>query len=303
MSQNISRPAIEDPAQPHWGWLRVLLLGIALFVVTTIVMFATGNPNLYPTVILVGNFLVPVVFVTFLYDHQHLSTLASATIAQSFVIGGVLGVLGASVLEPLVLASSATADQGLTLTSALLVGLVEEGCKIIAVMILARRLRHTAEIDGLLLGAAVGMGFAALESTGYAFTAFLATRGFVGASIIETIVRGALAPFGHGVWTAILSAVLFRQSAPRHFRVSASVIATYLLVALLHGLWDGVPRLSFLVLPLGLRISIASLVLSAVGFAVLGWLWRQALRRQVSAPDADVPVVPDASQERASQQN
>ena len=276
-------PSAEAPLQSRWGWLRVLLLGLVLFVITTIVMFVTGNPNLYPTVILVGNFLVPVVFVTFLYDHQHLSSLSPVTIAQSFGIGGVLGVLGASVLEPLVI-SSANLDQGLTLRTALLVGLIEEGCKIVAVAIMARRMQHNTEIDGLLLGAAVGMGFAALESTGYAFTVFLASSGFVGASIAETVLRGALAPFGHGVWTAILAAVLFRQSGPRHFRISGSVVLTYLFVALLHGLWDGLPRILYLVLPLGMRISIVSLVISLVGFAVLAGLWRQALQRKTNTP-------------------
>ncbi len=286
MSQQIGLPPAQPAPHSPWGWLRVLLLGLGLFVVTTIVMFVTGNPNLYPTVILVGNFLVPVVFVTFLYDRQHLSTLSPATIAQSFAIGGVLGVLGASVLEPLLIPLPSNPDQGLTLSGALLAGLIEEGCKIVAVALLARRVRHNAEIDGLLLGAAVGMGFAALESTGYAFTAFLASRGFVGASIAETVVRGVLAPLGHGVWTAILSAVLFRQSGPSHFRITGSVILAYLFVALLHGLWDGLPRLLYLVLPLGMRISVASLLISLIGIAVLAGLWRQALHRQAQDPVA-----------------
>jgi len=284
MSQDAWMPSIQTPPHSGWGWLRALLLGIGLFVVTTIVMFVTGNPNLYPTVILVGNFLMPVVFVTFLYDHQHLSSLSPATIAQSFAIGGVLGVLGASVLEPLLIPLALNPDQGLTMSSAMLVGLIEEGCKIVAVVFLARRLRHNAEIDGLLLGAAVGMGFAALESTGYAFTAFLESRGQVGASIAETVLRGLLAPFGHGVWTAILSAVLFRQSGPKHFRISGSVILTYLFVALLHGLWDGLPRVLYIVIPPGIPISVVTLTLSATGIAVLVALYRQAERRQMMPP-------------------
>jgi protease PrsW len=275
-----------DQSQPHssWGWLRMLMLGIGLFVVTTIVMFVTGNPNLYPTVILIGNFLIPVVFVTLLYDHQQLSALSPITIAQCFALGGVLGVLGASVLEPLLIPLLSNPDQGLALSSALLVGLIEEGCKILAVVFLARRWRHTAEIDGLLLGAAVGMGFAALESTGYAFTAFLASQGQVGASIAETVLRGLVAPLGHGVWTAILSAVLFRQSGLKHFRITGSVLLAYLFVALLHGFWDGLPRVSYLVLPLGMQISVVSLIISVFGLAVLGGLWRQALRRQAQEP-------------------
>ncbi len=73
------------------GWLRALLIGLGLFIATTIVLVLTGNPNLYPTVILIGNFLVPVVFVAFLYDHQHISSLSLDTVAASFCIGGVLG--------------------------------------------------------------------------------------------------------------------------------------------------------------------------------------------------------------------
>src|SRR5205823_9144942 len=105
MAQNVWMPS---PPPSHVqrggrGWLHVLWIGVVLFVAATLVMFLTGNPNLYPTVILVGNFLVPVVFVAFLYDHQHLSALTPETIAKSFCFGGILGVLGASVLEALLI--------------------------------------------------------------------------------------------------------------------------------------------------------------------------------------------------------
>ena len=225
---------------------------------------------------------------SFLYDHQHLSTLPAITIIQSFILGGIFGVLGASILEPLIIPASAS-NQGLTLSGALVVGLIEEGCKAVAVVILARHVQHDREIDGVLLGGAVGMGFAALESTGYAFTIFLASQGAVGASIIETVVRGALAPFGHGVWTAILGAALFRQSGPRHFRLTVFVGLAYLLVALLHGLWDGFPRIRFLMLPLGVRISVASIVINLAGIVILGGLWRQALGRATQQPSVVTP--------------
>src|SRR6059058_2946803 len=103
MFQNAPMPQAQNPPRGGRAWLQVLLTGIVLFVATTIVMFLTDNPNLYPTVILIGNFLVPVVFVAFLYDHQHLSTFTPETIGRSFILGGILGVLGASVLEALLL--------------------------------------------------------------------------------------------------------------------------------------------------------------------------------------------------------
>ncbi len=283
MAQNVLTPRPEYVTRGRRGCLSTFLIGILLFVATTIVLFLTGNPNLYPTVILIGNFLIPVVFVVFLYDHQHLSELSPETIGRSFGVGGILGVLGASILETILLPRPASPDQGLTFTTAFLVGLIEEGCKIVAVIIVARRMRPRTQIDGLLLGAAVGMGFAALESTGYAFTAFLA-QGHVTASIFSTILRGLLAPFGHGTWTAILGAVLFRQSSgSRGYRFNLPVILTYLFVSLLHALWDGFPLFlfPFVIDVSGVNIPLASVIIGLLGVVVLTVLYQRAIRQRI----------------------
>jgi protease PrsW len=282
MSQNPWMP--PPPKKASRGWLRALFIGLILFIITTADLFVTGNPNLYPTVIMIGNFLVPVVFVVFLYDHQHLSALTTDRVAISFCIGGVLGVLGASLLESFLLPANTNPNQGLSLGSALLVGLIEEGCKILAVMFMARRMQHNSEMDGLLLGGAVGMGFAALESTGYAFTVLLLSHGVVTASIVETVLRGLLAPFGHGVWTGLLGAVLFRDSLPRRFRITVPVILTYLFVSVLHGFWDGLPRTIYFVVPPGIPISAVTLILSVVGIVALAVTYRRAETRQMQQP-------------------
>jgi len=289
MFQNAEVPPVQRPKRGGSSWFHTLWVGLLLFVAATIVLFVTQNANLYPTVLLIGNFLIPVVFVAFLYDHQHLSVLTPEIIGRSFGIGGILGVLGASILESLLLPAPSATNQGLSLGSALGVGLIEEGCKIVAVMIIARHMRHTESIDGLLLGGAVGMGFAALESTGYAFTAFVASHGQVTASIISTVIRGLLAPFGHGVWTAILGAVLFRQSSPKRFRLTGAVILTYLFVSVLHGLWDGLPLVFFLtvVVAPGFNLPVATIIISIIGIIVLAIMYRRALRQRLS----QAPVV------------
>jgi RsiW-degrading membrane proteinase PrsW (M82 family) len=276
MSKDITTSLPSSPQKKNRGWLYVFGIGLALFVVATILLFLTGASNLYPTVILLGNFLVPATFVTFLYDHQHRSHLTPQTIMQSFGLGGVLGILGAVALESTLL-PFVSSGHGLTLPGALFVGLIEEGCKITTVMILARRKQHTEEIDGILLGAAVGMGFAALESTGYAFSFFIASGNQINALLFETVLRGLLAPFGHGVWTAIISAVLFRESTKTRFRFTSWVILTYLFVALLlHGMWDGVPLLG---LP-PLYVLGAFPLIGIIGTLLLWILYRQALHRQ-----------------------
>jgi RsiW-degrading membrane proteinase PrsW (M82 family) len=98
--------------------------------------------------------------------------------------------------------------------------------------------------DGIVLGATVGFGFAALESAGYAFTALFTMEGLSLQNLVETeVLRGLLTPVGHGLWTAILGGVLFRTAARTgRLRLSGALVGWYLLVVLLHSLWDASGR-------------------------------------------------------------
>jgi protease PrsW len=266
--------AMELPKKHgSWAWFKVLLVGIALFFLSLIIMILTGNPNLFPTVVMVGNFLVPVVYVAFFYERRHLSELSLPSTGLTFFYGGLLGVLATSVLEPIFI-------QSLNMISVLLIGLIEEGAKILGVMAIARRREHDSEMDGLILGAAAGMGFAALESMGYAFTAFLQSQGSLSATVGTTLLRGVLAPVGHGTWTAILASVLFRESQGNRFRINGKVIAAYLGVALLHGLWDGLPSYVANVFSNGLDALVVEIVIGVTGFIILWLRWREAKRLQ-----------------------
>ena len=140
------------------AWLQALVTGFLLYIISVVFLILTGNPNLFLTVVMIGRFLVPVTYVTFFYERRHLSNLSLSSTVISFVYGGILGVLAASLLEPIFIRS-------LDFTSTIVVGLIEEFTKILGVFIIARHRRHDSEMDGLILGAAAGMGFAALEST------------------------------------------------------------------------------------------------------------------------------------------
>ena len=194
------RGAAGAQAEPHgwWSrrpWLRMFLGGLGLWVATVVVTFATGNANLVPTIILLGSFLVPVAFVTYAFGHAD-RVVTAQRIFTAFVYGGVLGVLGASVLEAAFLRRpSGPAYAG--------VGLIEEAVKLAALWLLARRLPRYTTRDGIVLGAAVGFGFAACESAGYAFNALFTDGGPSLLNLVETeVLRGILAPVGHGLWDA-----------------------------------------------------------------------------------------------------
>ncbi|MFG1610532.1 PrsW family intramembrane metalloprotease [Actinoplanes sp. NPDC049265] len=212
-------------------WLRIFLTGLVLWVLTVVVTFLTGNPNLIPTLVLLGSFLVPVSFVVWAFGRRHSGEVTAELLFSTFVTGGVLGVLSAAVLESYLLSPSPGLFFG--------VGLIEEAAKLAALAFLARHLRHKYAFDGLILGASVGFGFSAFESAGYAFTAMLTENGLSVTQLVQTeLLRGLLAPVGHGLWTAILGGVLFSASGRRHFAFTGRLLLTYLGVALLHALWD-----------------------------------------------------------------
>ena len=217
------------------SWIKIFLSGLALWVATVVVTFATENANLVPTIILVGSFLVPVTFVMYAFQRAN-SIVTAPRILSAFIYGGVLGVLGASILE----AELLTHVSGFAY---LAIGLIEEGVKLAALWLLALRLPYYTTRDGMVLGAAVGFGFAAFESAGYAFNALFTSNGLSLPNLVETeVLRGVLTPVGHGLWTAIVGGALFATAArsPRgRPRLQWSLAGWFVVVALLHTSWDG----------------------------------------------------------------
>lgn len=226
----LTRPFIRAPHRR--AWVRIFFGGLLLWLAAVFVTFLTENPNLVPTVILLGSFLVPVTFVAYAFEHRASEALTEQTIFVGFAYGGVVGVLGASLLEARFLGSS-------SLLTYVGVGLIEEGCKLAALWFIARGLGSYLTRDGVVLGAAVGFGFAAFETAGYAFNALFTIQGLSLTNLVETqFLRGILTPVGHGLWTGILGGVLFHAARGGRLRLSRGLIFWYLAVALLHAFWD-----------------------------------------------------------------
>jgi protease PrsW len=293
-------------------WLRVLVVGLLLWVATVVVTFATANTNLVPTVILLGSFLVPVAFATYAFGRAD-QVLTAQRIFTAFVYGGALGVLGASVLE----AAFLRQPSGLAYVG---VGLIEEAVKLAALWLVALRLPRYSMRDGMVLGAAVGLGFAAFESAGYAFNALFTQDGGLSlVNLVETeVLRGLVTPVGHGLWTAILGGVLFGTAARTgRLRLSGPLVGWYLVVAGLHGLWDAArPVAVWLTLVLTatpvqwalIRMGRAPAVTQAqvhtfttltwalllvdvlVGVVILRGRWRQALTLEHTQPTAPLSL-------------
>jgi RsiW-degrading membrane proteinase PrsW (M82 family) len=225
------------------SWKAVFFTGLILWLASVLVTGITGNLVMIPTVILLGSFLVPVTAVVWYLDHYQSDVLSPWRVLSAFLVGGVLGVLAASILEAWLLSDGVLVYLG--------VGFLEELSKLIALVLVARGIiRHNVR-DGVVLGAAVGFGFAAFESSGYAFATMLVREGSavrlsLGSLVFTELLRGILAPVGHGLWTGILGGVLFGAARDGELRFTPGVIATYVVVSLLHGLWDSMRGIALL---------------------------------------------------------
>ena len=184
-----------------------------------------------PLELLLASALVPAVFVIFCFEQNAFADMPFGVVSITFMSGAILGLTIAAVLEPLLLPPTIASGSTITFSAALLIGLCEESAKVISIVWFLRDRRLRSELDGLILGAAAGMGFAALETAGYGFVAFL--TGFTNSlssnpsTIIaidqgihqmnhSLILRMALAVFGHGVWTAIVCAAIWRDRREIH---------------------------------------------------------------------------------------
>lgn len=314
-------PFYAAMARPNWlvqafrsqgpkRYWRVLLAGLVAYAVLSTVLTATSNLHLVPLVLLLASVLVPVVFVLFCLEQSAFADMPPAVVGMTFLSGALLGLTLAAVVEPVLLAGVPVAG-GLSLAEALLIGVVEETAKVASVLWFLRDRRLRSELDGLILGAAAGMGFAALETAGYGFVAFLAgfthalsspsasvagaTDAAVSTMNHQLVLRMALAIFGHGVWTAIVCAVIWRERGRGVLRLTGGVLVAFGIAIGLHALWDWAPVVSLLpgradpLTELGV-ILLWFLAIGAAGLYVLGFLLRESLHRAQLGPSAPPPA-------------
>jgi RsiW-degrading membrane proteinase PrsW (M82 family) len=248
-------------------WWAVFLIGFVLWLATIGVGALTGNLIILPSIVLLGSFLVPVTAVVWYLDHDSSPALSPRRIVSAFLIAGVLGVLGASILEYYL--------NSIGLLGNLEVGIIEELVKAVLIVLVAWGIHSYHLRDGMVLGATVGFGFAALESSGYALASlFVVYQHHLLLSLDSVVVteffRGVLAPFGHGAWSALLGGAMF-AAAYRSGRLGLTrgVVVAFIAVVILHAVFDSLSSIGGYV------------VIALLGTIPLIWLWRRGRREDV----------------------
>jgi RsiW-degrading membrane proteinase PrsW (M82 family) len=213
-------------------WLQMLLSGIVLLFLVERTLIATSNPNFAPSVILLGAFLVPVTFVTYLYERLPSWDVSLPALAVCFLWGGVLGTVIAGTLEY-------DLARSLGFLPKLAIGLIEESAKLIVPLGFYFFGRYRSEAAGIVLGVATAAGFAALETMGYGFVSLLGSKGNLGVLDEVLLVRGLSSPAGHMSWTGLVCAVLWRERLRAgHATLNWRVGGAFLTAVILHALWD-----------------------------------------------------------------
>ncbi len=266
--------------------VRVLIGGtIAFFILSSLVQ-SSNNRAYIPLVIIVGAFVVPVAFVSYIYEREPGRDIPAGMVGLCFIWGGALGVTVAATLEFATLRSLGAAQM-------FGVGVIEESAKLIFPISIYLYGRYCSEADGVIFGVAAGMGFAALETIGYGFAAARGS-GNIGPVDATLIVRGLLSPAGHGAWTGLVCAVVWRERENLGRRIiDPPVVLAFTAAVLLHAFWDIFNSQTGPTLIEGLGIELGSLAIALASLALLLHMVNEAARRRpqfvpgCSAPPGD----------------
>lgn len=258
-------------------WLRVLLGGVAIYFFCRISLPHLGYSGaLVVADLIVGAAIVPVSFVLWLHERGTRDQTSPSVLVTAFLFGAVLAI-------PLVLVISQPFDwKGAA--GDFRTGFFEEGAKLAVALLFLRRRDLLAPDKGLVIGAAVGMGFASLETMQYGINELLTVfveviRHQVPGDALhypvkfmnQTLqVRAFLAPMGHGTWTALTAGVVWYSRARGRSAFGLATWLTYVTMALAHAFFDmtigsSVGQVSIL----GNKLGIFGLLIGATGFAVL----------------------------------
>jgi|GEM_PF-1295036 len=188
------------------------------------------NLNLLPGLIMIGSFMVPLSLLVFFWEINAPQNIPIYRIVYFVLIAGLIS---------LIIALFLFQTLGSLGQNVIFVGIIEETAKVLAILWCLRKRNYHFILNGLLVGAAVGTGFAAFESAGYALQGMLTDMN----TMMQTIhLRGLLAPGGHIVWAALEGAAICMVKGIQPWRwemvKDMRFLRIFLITTTLHVLWN-----------------------------------------------------------------
>lgn len=228
--------------------------------------------------------LVPMVLLWFLFERNpdRSEKVSGFWILNLFLFGGLLSICFVLFVRAWI------GYPGVPFLGDLITGLLEETAKILIVAFLCSRFRISKVSTGILVGFAVGAGFAGIENARYGIDTLIATED---STFLEMEVLLALRSFfgligaSHPFWTGMMAGSLISLSPSGHFEMKNLVKPVFLewfgICVLLHALFNFVASL-----PWGLIWGILLGILSLTLFLAM---WKKANSVEMSAPVETMP--------------
>ena len=227
--------------QKPWLFARVLIAGLALSVLIGISCVIFPGYGLLLMLCLLSAFVVPLSVMLFYWEMNIPGNISIYEALLLTLLGGCLSLTVTGIMR--------TVFPGISEIAFLAGPLPEELAKCLIVTIFLCRKKYNYGLQGILIGGAVGVGFSAMESAGYALQIFdIGIQNAMGTNIIirsmaDILVRrGVLAIGGHVVWAALYGGALALikgkgKMSPKCFANSLFWL-TFSAAFLLHTAWN-----------------------------------------------------------------
>jgi protease PrsW len=258
---------VETAWPKPWVFFRTLVGALIVYFCFVGAWKEFENINIIPGLIIVGSFAVPFSVLIFFFETNLRKNVSLYQIIRLVFFGGILSVIFSLILFRV------SDSLGLGWLGASVAGIVEEPGKLIATIVVLNIPKYRYTLNGLLFGAAIGTGFAAFESAGYALRILLDS--FSAAAMLDNIfLRGILSPFSHIVWTGMSAAMLWKVKGNKDFSIEMLKDNRFLRVfgtaILLHMVWNS---------PIDLPFNIKYIILGFIAWVIILILIQDGLKQ------------------------
>jgi Predicted membrane protein len=232
-------PAGEDVSSAwHKPWVcwRVLFFGL---IITGAFVFAYEeykHPFMLPGIMILGAFAIPLAVLLFFYEMNVLRNVSFYKTLSCVITGGIISLIITTIIY------NTSGGDGLDFfLGPMSAGIIEEAAKFIVAIIVVFTISGTKwTLQGMLVGAAIGVGFAGFETAEYGFYDLYK---FGLDEFYDTMMtRGIFSPFCHVVWTALSAGALYGEIGGKTFSIGMifkwNVVRILLFSITLHMLWN-----------------------------------------------------------------
>lgn len=267
---------INPKSASAWVYFKIFVFFLIAYIATRIGYVNYQNLNFLPAMIMLGAFAVPVSILIFFFEINLFKNIPFYKVLEYFILGGALSLLLAILYFDIISVNE------LDYKGALMVGLIEEAAKAVIVsLFLFKSKKGNYILNGLLVGAAVGAGFAAFETAGYILKYGLSGGDAAMLQIVK--LRGFLAPGGHVAWAAIEGAALmyvkgFEKLDKKHLNDKRFLIIC-LISVIEHGIWD---------MPINLPYYSVQIILTIVAWIVIIYFINLGLKQIDEAKELEL---------------